>query len=441
MSIGFRLGSGIPEPGSKEVSGSSFEKLANGELPGILGVAHRVSKVWTEPRNGNLWLRRAQMSLQSYGIVRAYYEETKRREIGEDDKLDAELKKRNLKSPMYLSEAAELVWRELKLAEEPFKVHKIQDAALVQFDCGAWFCFAVASTLTMADQLNGFWGKLFVVAANRPELVATSEILRAKVSSLVWNRIGGSIEFTNHYDPTYGIHTLALNAAVLPNDFILPQDVNATISDIVSRSKKFAAANLSRKILLHGSPGTGKTTLASTLAKLVGDNRGFRIDPELLTSHEIGTSQVELMTRLLKPTVLQIDDFDRLPNISAILHYIERCNVPIVVGTVNSIEPIDPAMLRPGRFDEIWNVAEPDDGWRSLILNHFAKKFKLNLPSDTSSRMKGLSQADIQEVLKVVSVLGIDMLDAEINRVRLQRGYYTQDKIDNFLTKGMETSK
>lgn len=134
-------------------------------------------------------------------------------------------------------------------------------------------------------------------------------------------------------------------------------------------------AEIARAILLEGPPGTGKSTAARLLASRVGA-RHIRIG-EL----RFDTSSQNIV-KLLRPDTLIIDDFDRLKEeqVQSVLTFLEfiRSWVRLIIVTSNHMEKLDPAILRPGRFDEIFSVQSlgddharqqlPDGLWERLTL-------------------------------------------------------------------------
>lgn len=106
----------------------------------------------------------------------------------------------------------------------------------------------------------------------------------------------------------------------------------------------------------------------------------------------------------------------------------------IVIGTANVIENLDPALLRPGRFDEIYHVPEPDDEYLALVVKHYIRKFGVQMDvSEAVKAMSGFSPADVREVLLSVGTVGTDVFETEVERVRMQRSLYAGDACSKFL--------
>ena len=109
----------------------------------------------------------------------------------------------------------------------------------------------------------------------------------------------------------------------------------------------------------------------------------------------------------------------------------------VIVGTVNAIDHIDPALLRPGRFDEVHLVKEPDDAHRKSIIKHYLEKFGVEHidVKNTVNKTRGFSPADIREVIQSISIVDVSYIDEEIERVKLQRGLYEGDSVNEYLRK------
>lgn len=141
---------------------------------------------------------------------------------------------------------------------------------------------------------------------------------------------------------------------------LYPQIFNSELSEqLFKRIETFNKKDIHRSILLKGSPGTGKTSLSySVLQKLDYTTLVFSASNNLLR-YELFLELLDL----LKIDAIIIDDFDQYEQSNKNLDMIElfnkRCKV--VIGIVNSVKDIHPALLRPGRFDEILVVEQLDD--------------------------------------------------------------------------------
>jgi len=152
-----------------------------------------------------------------------------------------------------------------------------------------------------------------------------------------------------------------------------------------------------RGILLYGPPGTGKTLLARALASQSGINFMSVKGPALLTKY-VGESERAIRdlfkrARQSSPCVLLFDEIDALAparggsgdeghvasrvvaQLLTELDGIEDLEGVLVVGTTNRRDMVDPALLRPGRFDLLLEVTLPDAAARTAIFRvHLAGK-------------------------------------------------------------------
>ena len=149
-------------------------------------------------------------------------------------------------------------------------------------------------------------------------------------------------------------------------------------------------------ILLHGPPGTGKTLIAKALAKMTESNFISIKGPELLSKwvgeSEKGVREMFRKARQAAPCIIFLDEVDALvPRrgggsdshvtenvVSQILTEIdglEELNNVLIIGATNRLDIVDEALLRPGRFDRIIKVPNPDiDGRKHIFEIHTKNK-------------------------------------------------------------------
>jgi transitional endoplasmic reticulum ATPase len=176
-------------------------------------------------------------------------------------------------------------------------------------------------------------------------------------------------------------------------------------------------------ILLHGPPGTGKTLIAKALAKMTESNFISIKGPELLSKwvgeSEKGVREIFRKARQAAPCIIFLDEVDALvPRrgsggsdshvtenvVSQILTEIdglEELNNVLIIGATNRLDIVDEALLRPGRFDRIIKVPNPDEKGRQHIFEIHTK----NKPLD--------SDVKISEIVKITD----DFSGAEIAAV------------------------
>ena len=153
--------------------------------------------------------------------------------------------------------------------------------------------------------------------------------------------------------------------------------------------------SMPRGILLHGPSGTGKTLLAKAVATQSEANFVSVRGPELLSKwvgeSERGIREIFKRARQSSPCVVFFDEIDSIAPIRGAggetavtervvsqllteLDGMENMHGVIVLAATNRADMIDPALLRPGRFDKIIQIPLPDKDSRKSILKINADK-------------------------------------------------------------------
>ncbi len=166
-------------------------------------------------------------------------------------------------------------------------------------------------------------------------------------------------------------------------------------------------------IIFHGPPGTGKTFFAKAIATALDATITIVSGPEL-KSRWVGESEANLRrifsaARRSAPSIIVFDELDSFASArgtytgSGVEHSMvnqlltemdgfRKEELVFVVGTTNFMESLDPALLRPGRFELGIEIPYPDEDARRAILDIYRKKFALNLPDavlDHAVRLTG----------------------------------------------------
>ena len=157
----------------------------------------------------------------------------------------------------------------------------------------------------------------------------------------------------------------------------------------------YVNADTPKGILLYGPPGTGKTLLAKALANMTDSNFISIKGPELLSKwvgeSEKGVREIFRKARQAAPCIIFLDEIDSLvPKrgsnsdshvsenvVSQILTEIdglEELHNVLIIGATNRLDIVDEALLRPGRFDRIIAVPNPDAKSRRHIFEIHTRK-------------------------------------------------------------------
>ncbi|MFA7587431.1 MAG: CDC48 family AAA ATPase [Novosphingobium sp.] len=185
--------------------------------------------------------------------------------------------------------------------------------------------------------------------------------------------------------------------------------------------------------LLYGPPGTGKTLLAKAVAKEAEANF-ISIKSSDLLSKWYGESEQQISrlfarARQVAPCVVFIDEIDSLvpargssnagePQVTArVVNTIlaemdgmEELNSVILIGATNRPALVDPALLRPGRFDELVYVGTPDQKGREHILKIHTARMPLGDDvdlADIAAQTERFTGADLEDIVRRAGLAAI----------------------------------
>ena len=196
-----------------------------------------------------------------------------------------------------------------------------------------------------------------------------------------------------------------------------------------------------RGILLHGPSGTGKTLMAKAVATESEANFVSVRGPELLSKwvgeSERGIREIFKRARQSAPCVIFFDEIDSIAPVRGAggetqvtervvsqllteLDGMENMHGVIVLAATNRADMIDPALLRPGRFDKIISIPLPDKEGRKKVLEIHSKDIPLadangpdKIDFDKLAELTdGLSSADVASIANTaVSLVVHEYLD------------------------------
>ena len=220
------------------------------------------------------------------------------------------------------------------------------------------------------------------------------------------------------------------------------EDVKRELQEAVEWPMKYPSLydklghSMPRGILLHGPSGTGKTLLAKAVATQSEANFVSVRGPELLSKwvgeSERGIREIFKRARQSAPCVVFFDEIDSIAPVRGAggetavtervvsqllteLDGMENMHGVVVLAATNRADMIDPALLRPGRFDKIIQVPNPDKASRKRILEINAEKIPMGDDVDMDKIAEitdGMSGADTSSIANTaVSLVIHEFLD------------------------------
>ena len=195
----------------------------------------------------------------------------------------------------------------------------------------------------------------------------------------------------------------------------------------------YLGAEIPRGILLSGPPGTGKTLLVRAIASESSRNfiyvKGSEIHSKWVGESERAIQETFRKARMSAPCIVFFDEIDALvPSRKAgvsdagvtdrivtsfltEMDGLEELVDVIVIAASNRPDILDPALLRPGRFERIIELPLPGEKAREEILRVHTRNKPLSSQvslSDVAKRAEGFSGADLKGVINRATFLAIN---------------------------------
>lgn len=186
-------------------------------------------------------------------------------------------------------------------------------------------------------------------------------------------------------------------------------------------------------IILEGNPGNGKTLFAKALAGEANINfiatKGADFQSAMMS---MGAKKIKMLFKKAKrhkPCIIFIDEFDGIGErrnyagtgvdkennriITAMLNEMDGFDTEngiLVITATNSFNSLDPALIRPGRFDLKYNISDPDFNTRVELIDLYTKKKNLSEEIDKNKladAFENLSCSAIETILNEASMISL----------------------------------
>jgi cell division protease FtsH len=218
------------------------------------------------------------------------------------------------------------------------------------------------------------------------------------------------------------------------------EELNEVI-DFIKNSDKYRrmGAKIPKGILFHGPPGTGKTLMASAVAGESNSHFIYASGSEFVEKYVgVGASRIrELFEKAKKnsPSVVFIDEIDAIGSIrnmdnnsekdqtlNQLLVEMDGFNTNdniVIIGATNRLDLLDPALLRPGRFDRHMYIGNPNVKAREEILKVHTRNKPLDETVDISEiarKTHGVSGAHLASIANEAAILAVRKNKTSIGR-------------------------
>ena len=252
-------------------------------------------------------------------------------------------------------------------------------------------------------------------------------------------------DFSQKKDKDFGFHTVAGN-----------EEAKESLNDIVDFLKnpeKYSAygAKMPRGVILYGNPGTGKTLLAKAVAGEAGVPFYALSGSDFVQVYVgVGASRVRSLFKKAKShgkAVIFIDEIDAIgktragggsttgggnderdQTLNALLTEMSgfaEAEGIVVIAATNRLDTLDPALLRPGRFDRHVEVSLPDVKAREKIIQLYLNNKphdKINIES-IAKKTAGFSGAKLESLINEAAIIAAKENISSITNKEINQAY------------------
>jgi hypothetical protein len=217
---------------------------------------------------------------------------------------------------------------------------------------------------------------------------AGSDGLRNLAQRLFWSEGAGFVELS-----CMG-RSFRRSAVVLPLPVPELRDEGPVGRDLVGfadETQRLIGSGAGRSVVLHGPPGTGKSTFVFSYAQLTG-KRLLKIGEGVLDGLMYG--EIKSVVDALRPDVLLVDDIGKASSVNTMhaLLPILRAQYPrmVVFLTCNELGVLGSSFLRPGRAGELIHFGPPTAEEKEAVLRYYLARGPVAVSDDELREAAGL---------------------------------------------------
>ena len=229
---------------------------------------------------------------------------------------------------------------------------------------------------------------------------------------------------------------------------ILKRDMKQIV-DVLKNSKEYKDKGIRqiKGIIFEGNPGNGKTLFARALAEEMNVNfiatKGADFQSAMMS---IGAKKIKQLFKKAKrhrPCIIFIDEFDSIGErrnyagtgvdkennrmVTAMLNEMDGFEAQdgiLVIAATNSYNSLDPALIRPGRFDLRYNIPNPDFETRMKLIDLYTTKKKL---------AEDINKEKLAESFETLSCSGVETIlnEAAMEAILEKRDTISMENIIN----------
>ncbi len=309
---------------------------------------------------------------------------------------------------------------------------------------GIYFTLADDETHTLYKTANpgspDLKERLLIGGAQVSDAASASDVVDTLINLLLDAIIIGSVGVAIYKLATYSRNTFKVvrKTGVTFDDIAGMSGLKAEMRQVVDVLKagpgvKGRGVRPIKGVVLEGPPGNGKTLFAKALAQEAGVNfiatKGADFQSAFMS---LGARKIRSLFRKAgkhRPCIVFIDEFDSIGErrnyagtgidkennriITAMLNEMDGFTSKdgiLVVAATNSYRSLDPALVRPGRFDLKYTVSNPDNATRIELIRIYSKGKTLSTEltaEKLAPLFEGCSCADIEATLNEAAMLAM----------------------------------